>query len=408
MDLAALFAPQNRRLIKFVTPLKNQQELLLDAFTGREALSTLFSYELELLSQDAHIELKSLIGSPAQLQIEMADDGLRFIDGCITRFSLDSTDGGLARYSATLSPWLWMLGKRQDSRIFQEQTVEDIIRAVFAAYGALPRFEFRLFKPLKALSYVTQYFESDLDFVLRLLEGDGLFFYFEHTSEGHTLVIMDRSAQLSPLAGQPQIRYHTAPVTESADAITQWSAHRVLQSGRMSGQTFDYKQPNNPLPVSMKSLNEQGDADRHEIYAFTAPCSHRHPDDGEALLRNRIEAYEWQGMLFKGAGNCRVMQPGFTFELTQHFDHDFGSAEDRHFLLLSVEHAGRNNYGCDELADYSNRFTCIRRKIPYKPSLTVARPIMAGPLTAIVVGPDGEDVFTDELGRIKVLPTKTD
>src|SRR5690606_31068178 len=144
-------------------------------------------------------------------------------------------------------------------------------------------------------------------------EGDGLFFYFEHTDKGHTLVIMDRSAQLIPLAGQPQIRYHTASVTETADVITQWTAHRVLQSGRMSVQTFDYKQPNNTLPVSMTSLNEQGDVQVHEVYEYAVPCSHRHPDDGEALLRNRIEAYELQGKFFKGAGNCRVMRSGFTF-----------------------------------------------------------------------------------------------
>ncbi|WP_268797621.1 type VI secretion system Vgr family protein [Pseudomonas huanghezhanensis] len=402
MDLDALFAPQHQRLIKFVSPLRGHETLLLDAFTGHEGLSRLFSYELELISRHALIELKSLTGAPAQIQLALADGGVRFIDGYITRFSLEGSDGGLARYHATLSPWLWQLGNRQDSRIFQEQTVEEIICAVFAVYGAIPRFEFRLFAPLKTRSYVTQYFETDLHFVLRLLENEGLFFFFEHTAQGHTLVIMDRSSQLDTLTGHSQIRYHSASVTETADVVTHWSAHRVQQSGRMSAQTFDYKQPQNALPASMQSLNEQGTAPRHEIYEFTLPCSHRHHDEGEALLRNRIEAYEAQGKLFKGASNCRGMQAGYTFELTQHFDHDLGSVEDRQFLLLTVEHSGRNNYGSTELAHYSNRFTCIRRKIPFKPVLTVARPDMAGPLTAIVVGPEGEEVFTDELGRIRV------
>ncbi|OQR28014.1 type IV secretion protein Rhs [Pseudomonas sp. Bc-h] len=401
-DLAASFFSQHQRLIKLVTPLKGEQQLLLDSFTGSEAVSELFSFELQLLSHSAHIELKSLIGQPAQIQIELADGGTRFLDGCISRFSFEGSDGGLASYSATLSPWMWDLSRRQDSRIFQEQTVEEIIRAVFAQYGALPRFEFRLFKPLKTHSYVTQYFETDLNFVLRLLQGDGLFFFFEHSAEGHCLVVMDYSGSLSPLPEQPTIRYHSASVTETADAITQWSAHRQLQPGSVSIQTFDYRQPANPLRVSMKNLNEQGDIPSHEIYDHTHAYSHRDYDEGEALLRRRIEAIELHGKMFRGASNCRCMLPGYTFELTQHFDHDRGSLDDRQFLLLRVEHQGRNNYLSRAPADYANAFTCVRAKVPVRPERTIARPTIPGPLTAIVVGPDGEEVFTDELGRIQV------
>jgi type VI secretion system secreted protein VgrG len=401
-DLAVMFLPQHRRLIKLVTPLKGEQELLLDAFIGSEAISELFIFELNLLSQSAHIELKTLIGKPAQIQIELADGGTRFLDGCISRFSLLGSDGGLASYSATLSPWMWYLSRRQDSRIFQEQTVEEIIRAVLAEYGTVPRFEFRLLKPLKTHSYVTQYFETDLNFVLRLLEGEGLFFFFEHSAEGHCLVVMDYSGNLSSLPDQPTIRYHSASVTETADAITQWSAHRQLMPGSISIQTFDYKQPGNPLIVSMNNLNEQGDVHSHEIYEHTHAYSHRNYDDGEELLRRRIEAIELRGKVFKGESNCRSMLPGYTFELTQHFDHGSGSTEDRQFLLLRVEHQGRNNYFSTGTADYSNGFTCIRSKIPFRPERTIARPTIAGPLTAIVVGPEDEEVFTDELGRIQV------
>jgi type VI secretion system secreted protein VgrG len=401
-DLAALFAPQNSRLIKLVTATQGAQELLLDTFSGTEALSELFSFELRLLSQDAHIALKTMMGKPAQLQIELAEDGVRYIDGCVTRFALSGSDGGLARYSATLSPWLWMLSQRQDSRIYQEKTVEDILRSVFAHYGALAQFEFRLFSALKTHSYVTQYFESDLDFVLRLLEGEGLLFLFEHDANGHLLVITDQSRELTVLPGQAQIRYHSASLTESADAITHWGAERQLQSGRISLQTNDYKQPDNPLPVSMHSLNQQGDVENQEIYLQTIACSHRSYDDGEKLLRRRIEAHEAQGKGFSGVSNCRAMQPGFTFELTQHFDHDIGSQEDRQFLLLSVEHQGCNNYLSPKPADYANTFSCMRSKIPWRPLLTVPRPVISGPLTAVVVGPEGEEVFTDELGRIRV------
>jgi uncharacterized protein involved in type VI secretion and phage assembly len=289
MELTSLFAPQNRRLITLTTPAKGEHELLLEQFSGTEGLSTLFSFELSLISQDARLELKSLIGQPALLAIE------------------------LARYSATLSPWLWMLSRRHDSRIFQEQTIEDIIRTVFAHYEALPGFEFRLDQALKSHSYITQYRESDLDFVLRLLEGEGLFFYFDHSREGHQLIITDHSRNLEPLPQQPQIRFHSASVTETADAITQWSSNRVLQSGRMAIQTFDYRQPRNPLPVSMPSLNVQGEVPPYEIYDFPGHYSHGIPADGETLVRHRLEAMEVQGKTFQGTSSCRAMLPGWVF-----------------------------------------------------------------------------------------------
>ncbi|WP_275629648.1 type VI secretion system Vgr family protein [Pseudomonas sp. 273] len=402
MDLAALFIPQNRRLVKLTTPLQSAQELLLDHFTGGEGLSRLFSFNMGLISQDAHIELKSLIGKPALLEIELADGGTRPIHGYITRFASNGSDGGLAHYSATLSPWLWMLGRRFDSRIFQDQTVEQVITQVFSPYGALPKFEFRLSKALKPHSYITQYRESDLNFVQRLLDNEGLFYYFEHTNEQHTLVVMDDSTLLKPLPAQPRIRYHSAAVTESADSITGWSGQRQLQSGRVAMQTFDYKQPGNLLQVGLDSVNQQGDVEAFEIFDFPGQYTHGTHDDGEALVRNRLEALEVQAKLFYGASNCRGMSPGYTFELLQHYDHDNDSADDRQFLLLGVQHGGSNNYLTGDEAHYTNEFTCIRRKIPYRPTLSAERPRISGPQTAIVVGPPGEEIFTDSLGRVKL------
>lgn len=402
MNLTQVFAPQNRRLIKFVTGVNEEQTLLLEHFSGTEALSTLFSFELSLICQNARLELKSLIGQPAHLEIELADGGARYIHGHITHFNLLGSDGGVARYSAKLSPWLWMLTRRFDSRIFQEQTVETVIRKVFDHYDGLAAFEFRLHAPLKSHSYITQYRETDLSFVMRLLEQDGLFFYFDHTKDGHHLIITDQSQSLEALAEQPQIRYHSASVTETDDSITQWHGHRVLQSAKMTTQTFDYKQPRNPLPIHMASLNQQGDTPPYEVYDFFGAYSHGLPEHGERLVRQRLEAMEVQGKIFTGNSNCRAMRPGFTFELTQHFDHDVGPAEDRQFLLMSVEHQGRNNYLSDEPAGYTNEFVCIRRKIPYRHPLTVPRPTIGGPLSAIVIGPEGEEVFTDEMARIQV------
>ncbi|AZF13715.1 VgrG protein [Pseudomonas sp. R3-18-08] len=151
----------------------------------------------------------------------------------------------------------------------------------------------------------------------------------------------DDSTTLAPLPEQPQIRFHTASDTETADSITLWSGNRKLQSGKIAVQTFDYRQPTNRLPVAMKSLNKQGDVDDFEIYDFPGQYTHGTYDEGEALVRLRVEALELKGKSFQVLSNCRAMKPGYTFELLQHYDHDQGSPDDRQFLLMSVESEGR-------------------------------------------------------------------
>ena len=402
-DVLSMLAPQNRRLFKLnILSQSANDEFLLEHFSGSEALSKLYEFDLALLSHQSDVKLKSLIGSPATVEIELADGSYRHVNGYINRFSTQGSDGGYVRYAAVLGPWLWMLTCRFDTRIFQEKTVQDVVSEVFAGFGSLAKYEFRLSKPLKSHSYITQYRESDFNFVQRLLENEGLFYYFEHTADSHLMVITDDSSTLVPLPEQPQIRFHSASVTETADSITQWQASRQLQSGKIAVRTFDYRQPRNFLPVTMQSLNDQGDVDRFEVYDFPGQYTHGTYEDGEAMVRNRIEALELMGKTFYGDSNCRAMKPGYTFELTQHYAHDMGDAENRQFLLLSVEHRGSNNYMTGDQAGYLNRFVCVRKKIAYRPQLSTRKPLINGPQTAIVVGPPGEEIFTDELGRVKL------
>ncbi|MCK1792770.1 type VI secretion system tip protein TssI/VgrG [Pseudomonas violetae] len=402
MDLAAMLSPQNRRLFKFKNLANPDQQLLLESFKGTDGLSRAYNFELMLVCQDSGVELKSMMGQHVVLEIELAEGGPRYLAGYLTRFASIGSDGGMARYTATLNPWFSMLKNRFDTRIFQGCTVEEVVTQVFGLCPAFSRHEFRLSKPLKRYTYITQYRETDFNFVQRLLEEEGMFYYFEHTAETHTMIICDDSSTLLPLPEQPQIRFHTASVTESADAITQWSGNRQLQSGKIAVQTFDYRQPTNRLPVAMKSLNKQGDVDDFEIYDFPGQYTHGTYDEGEALLRLRVEALELKGKSFHGSSNCRAMKPGYTFELLQHYDHDQGSPDDRQFLLMSVESEGHNNYLNGHQASYYNTFSCVRKKIVFRPQLTTPRPTISGPQTAIVVGPPGEEIFTDELGRVKV------
>ncbi|TDV58964.1 type VI secretion system tip protein VgrG [Pseudomonas sp. LP_7_YM] len=402
MDLSALFSPQNRRLFKFHNLANPEQQLLIESFKGREGLSQAYSFELLLICDDSGVELKSMMGQLVTIEIELSTGSPRYLAGYITRFASIGSDGGMARYTATLNPWFSMLKNRFDTRIFQGNTVEEVVTQVFALCSAFSHHEFRLTKPQKRYTYITQYRETDFNFVQRLLEEEGMFYYFEHTAEGHTMIICDDSSTLVALPEQPQIRFHTASVTETADSITQWSGNRQLQAGKIAVQTFDYRQPNNRLPVTMNSLNQQGDVENFEIYDFPGQYTHGTYDEGEALVRLRVEALELKGKSFGGASNCRAMKPGYTFELVQHYDHDQGSADDRQFLLMSVESEGHNNYLNGHQASYFNTFSCVRKKITYRPQLSTPRPTIPGPQTAIIVGPPGEEIFTDELGRVKI------
>ncbi|UBM24599.1 type VI secretion system tip protein VgrG [Pseudomonas sp. p1(2021b)] len=403
MDLAAaLLSPQNRRLFKFHNLANPEQELLLETFKGVEGLSKAFNYELLLVCEDSGVPLKSMMGQHVSIEIELAEGGPRYITGYLTRFASIGSDGGMARYTATLNPWFSMLKNRFDTRIFQGNTVEEVVTAVFALCPAFSRHEFRLTRPQKRYTYITQYRETDFNFVQRLLEEEGMFYYFEHTAEGHTMIICDDSSTLVDIPEQPRIRFHSASVTETADSITQWSGNRQLQSSKMATQTFDYRQPNNRLPVAMNSKNKQGEVESFEIYDFPGQYTHGTYDEGETLLRLRIEALELRGKKFEGASNCRAMRPGYTFELLQHYAHDQGPVEDRQFLIMSVESEGHNNYLSGQQASYFNTFSCVRKKIPFRPQLSTPRPTIAGPQTAIIVGPPGEEIFTDELGRVKI------
>jgi len=402
-DFTQILSLQNHRLFSVKTPLSGRSQLLVNDFSYYEELSKVFAIEVGLTSQDATIELKDLIAKDVSVELTLANGTSRYFHGYVTRFIHLGTDGGLATYSATLRPWLWMLGRRYDIRIYQEKTSQDILRDVFSQYGAMAKYEFRLRQALKPYSYCTQYRESDLNFAMRLLEQDGLFFYFDHTQQGHTLIITDDSTSAKPIDGQSQLSFATAEMFDEENVVTQFRADRKLESGRVSLKTADYKSPGARRYVSGETSTDQGDAQKYEIYDYLGAHGFDSTNRGEELARFRLEALEAEGKAFIGTSNCRTLSAGRTFTLSGHYDHDNGQASDREFLVLSVSHHGANNYQSSEgAATYSNSFVCIRKKIPFRPALTTVKPIIAGPQTAVVVGPKGEEIFTDSLGRVKV------
>lgn len=407
-DASSFFQLQSNRLFSIDTPLKGGAELVLVDFHGDEGLSDLFRIDAQLASQDRTIELKKMIGQPVTITLQLTDavasSDERYFHGYVVSFSHLDTDGGFAKYHAVIMPWLWMLSRQQDIRIFQEQTTQDILSRVFRGYGSLASFEFRLSKSTKNRSYCTQYKETDLVFVQRLMQEDGLFYYFEHAKDGHKLIITDNSVAAKPIDGQsPVLQYSKGEALDNLAVVKSFTARRQLESDKVGLKTFDYKMPGARRSVAAGTQTQQGDVPSYEIYDYVGEHGFPDSDRGEELARFRTQALAAHSKIFTGMTTSRRLMPGRYFELDDHYDHEQAQQEDRQFFLTNVVHSGTNNYQAGEgAATYACSFNCIRKKIPYRPPLVIERPTIIGPQTATVVGPQGEEIYTDALGRVKV------
>ncbi|AOJ10567.1 type VI secretion system Vgr family protein [Burkholderia mayonis] len=407
-DIASFLGLQTNRLFTIETPMKGRSDLVLVDFQCAEGLSQNFEIHVRLASQDPNIELKKLIGQSVSITLQLTDalasSEERYFHGYVANFAHLDNDGGFAVYSATIVPWLWMLSRRRDIRIFQEENTEAILSKVFREYGKIASFEFRLSKGTKNRSYCTQYRETDLEFVERLMQEDGLFFFFEHAKDGHKLIITDNSIAAKPIDGRsPLLQYTKGEALDNLAVVTSFQASRQLESNSVGLKTFDYKAPHARRFVSGGTEVNQGEVPSYEVYDYLGEHGFADSDRGEELTRFRTQALAANSKVFVGTSTSRRLSPCRYFELDDHYDHDNAKPEDRQFLITSVTHSGTNNYQAGEgAATYHCSFTCIRKKIPYRPAFTIERPSIIGPQTAIVVGPEGEEIYTDNLGRVKV------
>lgn len=407
-DIPGFFGLQSNRLFTIQTPMKGRSDLVLVDFRGTEGLSQNFEFHVRLASQDSNIELKKLIGQPVTITLQLTDalasSEERYFHGYVANFSHLDHDGSFTVYSATIVPWLWMLSRSRDIRIFQEENTEAILSKVFREYGKIASFEFRLSKATKNRSYCTQYRETDLEFVERLMQEDGLFFYFEHAKDDHKLIITDNSVAAKPIGGRsPVLQYTKGEALDNLAVITTFQASRQLESTHVGLKTFDYKVPHARRYVSGGTEVDQGDVPSYEVYDYLGEHGFPDSDRGEALTRFRTQALAAHSKIFIGTSTSRRLSPCLYFELDDHYDHGSTQPEDRQFLLTTVTHSGTNNYQAGEgAATYQCSFTCIRKKIPYRPAFTIEQPSIIGPQTAVVVGPEGEEIYTDNLGRVKV------
>ena len=388
------------RNIWVTTPLP-EGELALERMDGHETLGQPFVYDLSLVSTNAEIDLSKLLGQPMTVHCEMPTGKTRYFNGIATRASHLDGVGRYARYSVTLQPWLSLLDYQADCRIFQQSSIPDIVKDVFRSAG-FSDFEDTLDQgAYKQLEYCVQYRESDFHFVSRLMEHEGIYYFFKHEENKHTLVLADSHGAHAPQPGYEQIEYRSPQDNSRVDEerLSSWTVVQQMRSGGYATTDFNFKLPRAGMLSALSMPKKQAHADS-EIFDYPGDFLVKH--DGDVRAKMRLEERQLDYGVVSASGNVRGLGSGHLFKLA-----NFGREDqNKEYLVVSALyalHAGDYESGADEADDEVRvGFTLIDSQVPYRSPIRAHKNRVEGPQTAIVVGPSGQEIATDEYGRVKV------
>ena len=414
---------QSERPLAITTPL-GKDVLLLTKFKGRETISQLFEFELDMLATaDAGVKFDKILGQAVTFRIDLTDGGKRYFNGIVNRFrQAGRNDTGFGKFRATVVPSFWKLTRLIRSRTFQHLSIPEILRQVLAGFDA----SFRLVGSYPPRDYCVQYRESDFHFASRLMEEEGISYFFQHAKGNHTMIVTDR-LNLT-VDGQSTVVYDEdqgAVATEMR--ITEWEKSQNLLSGDFTFWDHCFELPGNHLEAKKKitetvvagtvphKLRLAGN-EGWEVYDYPGAYAQRFDgmdssgtpqpqgidhifEDRARAIQIRMQQEETASIDIHGESYCGNFSAGHKFHLKRHFD------ADGEYLLTSVEHeAVLEDYQTGEVRpfSYENRFHCVPSAVHFRPQPVTRKPLIAGIQTAIVVGPPGEEIFVDKYGRVKV------
>ena len=412
---------QHNRLLRLDFPSQDGPHavLLANRLEAHEEVSRGFRVKVEVLSDDARIPLKVMMARMVVISLVRADGSLRYFNGYVTEFRLVRTDGGFAFYEMLLEPWMAFTRLRTDSVSFHGKSVRAMTEETLKHFRHAD-WHMHIFENDPVLTVANQHNETDFNHLHRRWEALGLHYWYEHRFDGHTLMLSDSSLLAEPIDAT---RYDDAEVipfrnksgANEDDGIHAWSPVRQLGSGSTTLASFDYKNPA-AQRATYESSNEQGDFYPYEVYENTGEYGFRLRSEGEQLAQKRMVAQDKVTQYFEAAGNDRTVQPGRVFKLGGHFSAEPRSKEydpeprasigNREYLILDVRHEASNNYqaGPGAPSYYKNTFTCVRSTVRWRPGRGYNSKPCANPglQTAIVVGPAGSEIHTDNYGRVKI------
>ena len=393
---------QDHRLLAIDTPL-GKDVLLLQEITGYEGISRLFSYDLDLLAYDNDsISFKDIVGQKVSIKFQLPDGSPRYISGFVSRFTQGETDERMfTHYHAQVVPWLWFLTREADCRIFQNMAVPDIISKIFDPFG-FKDFKLNLKGSYPKLEYCVQYRETSFNFVSRLMEEFGIFYYFDHTTQGkHTMVLANQSSNLPACPGSP-ISYDTeVGGLDDPQVINNWHVGQEVKTGKYSVTDYNFTTPSTSLLANEPTVVSLSASQDLELYDY--PGLHTTKDEGDTVAKVRMQEEEAGYMVVSGAGNSRGLMSGFSFELKNHYRSDqntkYVATEVRHFGSAGQSYTSAGTTGGET---YSNHFTSMPASVPYRPLRVTPKPFVQGPQPALVVGKAGEEIWVDKYGRVIV------
>ncbi len=390
---------QGNRLAAIHTTMADDV-LVLRGFTGDEQLSRPFRYLAELSSTNPAINFAGYIGKPVGIGLNLGKKGTRYFHGIVSRFLQVPGDGGGGRYQAEIVPWLWLLTRTSDCRIYQEKTVVDIVEDVFRRRG-FTDYKLKLSRTYRTWEYCVQYRETDFNFVNRLLEQEGITYFFTHTDSAHIMTLADSPSAHGPAEGYGEVAWH--PVDDGGntrECVRNWITEQQIQSASYVHTEYNFTKPRADLqagahfPDAIKG---------HDWEIFDFPGEYDTVADGETYARVRIEELGAAQDTFRGEGDPLGLAAGNTFELTDHPRND----QNAKYLITGIHHRfDQSSYVTGAAGGgtpYRCEFTAIPAARQYRPSRATPKPIIQGPQTAAVVGPDGEEIHVDKYGRVKVI-----
>lgn len=414
---------QDGRELSITTPLE-KDFLLLQSLNASENLSELFRYELELLHEETAegheptpVDVQKILGKPITIRLEQRDGLERFFNGVVVQFSQGQRDERFSHYRATVVPQIWILTQVSQSRIFQHESVPAILKKVFAGFEV----SYELQGTFEPRNYCVQYRESDWDFASRLMEEEGIFYYFEHTKGKHSLIVADTPQSHHDCPGKSEIDFalETSSEMEFISAVSTWYVEHNLRTGKYTLWDAHFQLPKKTLEAAQPSRFNIGGNNDLEIYDFPGGYARkidgidkgggeRASDlqkiftDNRNTAQIRMQEIDAQHKKITGTSDCDSFTAGHRFQLN---NHPVRENNIKH-VLVTVNHQITQSptyQTNDPVKSYTNSFVCIPYgSAPYRPPRTTPKPVVKGGQTAFVVGPPGEEIFTDKYGRVKV------
>jgi type VI secretion system secreted protein VgrG len=374
-------------------------KLRVASFTGAEAMSAPFLFHLELVSTDRAIDFTTVVGKQSALTIA-GPAGKRHVHGVVSRFEAKSNGSRFATYEADLVPTVWLLSRRSTCRIYQGMSAPDIVKKVLTDAG-IPanQMKFSLRASFPPREYCVQYRETDFAFISRLLEEEGIAYWFEHSASEDVLVMADDKSAALTLPGRAKIAFR-APggLVEDEEHVYDFRYAQEVRSGKTTLRDYNYEKPSLNLEV-----NSQADKET-ELEVYDYPGAYSDAGEGNRLVAARLEELRATRAMGTGTSDVRRLLPGFRFNLADHWRSDLNAE----YLLIRVEHSGsqprvrEEEAAGDKAPIYENTFHCIPSSVAFRPERLTTKPAIVGVQPAVVVGPKGEEIYTDSQGRVKV------